>query len=114
MISWENLIKNKLKHFNESEHFINVIMFGENWCWSQLRLKGLTVRELAAWFWQTEMYTCSISYTVICKYLIIILAPFAHKQNFMLQVCNLKYYKTDMSNYRRLYERPRNKVTRKT
>lgn len=36
------------------------------------------------------------------------------KQNFMLQVCNRKSYKTDMWNYRRLYERPPNKGTRKT
>ena len=28
----------------------------------------------------------------------------------MLQVCNRKSYKTDMWNYRRLYERPPNKV----
>lgn len=77
-------------------------MWGENWCWSQWRLKGFTVRELAALFWQTEMYTCNISYTV------------TYKQNFMLQVCNRKSYKTDMWNYRRVYERPHNKGTRKT
>lgn len=87
-ISWENLIKNKLTHFNKNEHFINaqniLTMLEENWC---CRSKGLTVRDLAAWYWQTEIFTSSISYTAICKYFIFILAPFTYKQKLVLQEC---------------------------